>query len=208
MNPTAFCFFGEPRSFVFYTVQGTLCVRNPNIIGIENPVIRLCISEDNIVLTREMSLSCRHVCVMPDNLVPKLLTPEDGIAESFEVMAGSWIAVQIETACLLQHASYLNDSGCHESQVRTQFCILTPRRGIKRHIKTLQESFGGDIAIFLICRPFGDITAGGDCDIIILPRILESRLLGIRAQEDIVIPPAVERRIRATKRDKIIGKRP
>ena len=143
--------------------------------------------------------------IMPNNLVTEIRCSEDGIAESLEIMAGSWIAVQIETACLLQHASYLNDSGCHESQVRAQFCILTPRRGIKRDIETLQESFGGDIAVFLICRPLGDITAGGDCDIIILPRILESCLLGIRAQENIVIPPAVERRIRATKRDKIIG---
>jgi len=68
---------------------------------------------DTVPFTRIASCCCP----LPNYLIPKVFSAKDHIQQHFEVMAGGWVAVQVQAAGGFEHTPQLHQARCHHSQV-------------------------------------------------------------------------------------------
>ena len=54
---------------------------------------------------------------MKDNLIAKLLDPKHPIQHHLEIMACRWIAMQIQTPRILEHAPHFNTTRLHKLEI-------------------------------------------------------------------------------------------
>ena len=109
-------------TFVYHSLISPLIPGGIAMFGILEiegvPIFRFCIEEDGIVHARELLAGVsRKPMVTPDNLVPEHLWPENAVQNGFDVVTRRYIAVEVETAGVLEEPVHLKDAECHITQV-------------------------------------------------------------------------------------------
>ena len=152
--------------------------------------------------TAESGGTLAHVVVsavtFPGNLAPELTRPKHRIHQQFEVVAGSWVAMEVDAAGRLQDAVQFDHARRHHREVGHH---VIPAKEREHRLEEIRQ----------LLRPVGhDLTVGALGLLVPMPGVVEGMNLGggpfaaRLLEQNVVRGVGVERRVEVDEIDALI----